>query len=354
VLRLRAEFDKLNGDHESALAAYRRILELDPEAVDIHNLQGYLYLSMGEYEKAVQSLQRYAFYAPDQANPHDSLGEAFLFTGRYEEAVREFVRALEIDPGFVWSAVHLSDALSVIGQFERAREVLAKIEPIFVERNWTDWMVMQRMRIGHRAEQWDEVLRIAEEELAKRTSEGPADELTLWLQFSRVVSLLELGELAKAERVVPELQSTADSFMQERSQYATVKDAARLNEALVRARFGRAKSDPESGLQELREAIGASRLSPHELSSYRVELAENLLAAGRPDEALEVTYAHLRVIPTSPSMNLVAARACVELGRNEQALEHLQVFLEVMRSADEGHPRVTEARRMLQLLVPRS
>lgn len=354
VLRLRAEFDKLNGDFESALDAYERILELDPEAVDVHNLQGYIYLSMGEYEKAVQSLQRYAFYAPDQANPHDSLGEAFLYTGRYEEAIREFVRALEIDPGFVWSAVHLSDALGVIGQFEKAREVLDRVEPLFVERNWVEWMAVQRMRIDHRAERWEEVLRAAEERLASRDAAAEPDEFSLWLQYSRVLSHLELGDLEAAERVLPELQAAASSFLEERGQYATVNDIARLNEALIRARFGRAEGNPASGIDALEQAIEESHLSPHELSSFRYELASDLVAAGRAQEAIEITDEHLAVIPTSPAMNLMAARAYAELGERERALEHLQVFLEVMRSADEGHPRVAEATRMLQILVPRS
>lgn len=354
VLRLRAEHDKLNSDFEKALAAYKRILELDPEAVDIHNLQGYLYLSMGEYDKAVQSLQRYAFYAPDQANPHDSLGEAFLYTGRYEDSIREFVRALEIDPGFVWSAVHLSDALGVIGQFGRAREVLDKVEPVFAERNWHEWFVVQRMRIDHRAENWPEVLRVSERELAAAQAEDKMTEFSLWLQYSRVLSYLELGDLDNAKRVLPELEQAAASFLDERSQYATVQDVARLNEALVRARFARAENHPEAGIDVLRKAIDESNLSPHELSSFRYELAENLLAAGRASEAAAITEKHLAAIPTSPNMNLMAARAYSDLGDRDRALEHLQVFLEVMRSADDGHPRVAEATQMLQILVPRS
>ena len=357
VLRLRAEFDKMNGRYEEALAAYDRILEQDPEAVDIHNLQGYLYLSMGEYEKAVQSLQRYAFYAPEQANPHDSLGEAFLYTGRYEDAIGEFVRALEIDPSFVWSAVHLSETLSVIGQFDKARQVLDKVAPVFEDRSWGDWLAMQRMRVDYRAENWPELLRAVEAKLAARAQDDAPSEPSdydLWLRYAQVMSHLEMGDVETAREVLPELVTVADAFLDKRGQYATPRQIARLNEALVKARFARAEGDPAAGIDELRAAIDESDLSPHELSYFRYELAESLLAADRPGEAVEVTNQHLDVIPTSPMLNLVAAKAHARLGEREEALEHLRTYLEVMRSADEGHPRVAEATRMLQRLVPRS
>jgi tetratricopeptide (TPR) repeat protein len=152
VLRLKAEFAKMNGKYEEALEAYNRILEQDPEAVDIHYLKGYLFLSQGEYEEAVQSLQRYAFYAPDQANPHDSLGEAYMSVGRYEESIHEFKQALEIDETFVWSGVHRSEVLAITGQFEKAQHVLNIVQPVFEERGWDNWLVTQRMKIDYLAE----------------------------------------------------------------------------------------------------------------------------------------------------------------------------------------------------------
>ena len=65
VLRLQGEEARVQARHAEALEFYQRALELDPEAVDIHNMMGYVYLAMGDYDEAVRSLQRYAFYAPD-------------------------------------------------------------------------------------------------------------------------------------------------------------------------------------------------------------------------------------------------------------------------------------------------
>ena len=77
--------------------------------------------------------------------------------------------------------------------------------------------------------------------------------------------------------------------------------------------------DPASGVQQLREAIEASSLSPHEISMFRYELAEALLESGEPQEAVEVVHAVLDRIPNAPMMNLVAARGHRELGEREDA-----------------------------------
>ena len=62
----------------------------------------------------------------------------------------------------------------------------------------------------------------------------------------------------------------------------------------------------------------------------------------------------LDVIPTSPDLNLLAAKAHARAGDRDAALNHLQVYLDVMRNADEGHSRVAEATNLLQQLTPRS
>jgi tetratricopeptide (TPR) repeat protein len=309
---------------------------------------------MGRYEDAVQALQRYAFYAPEQANPHDSLGEAFLYTGRYEEAIQEFVKALEIDPTFVWSAMHLADVLGVTGQFDKARQVLAQVEPVIEERGWQNWWAMTSMRLDFRAEHWEDLLLAANANLEGITDDERTGEFALWSQYTRTIAQLEMGNLEDAMVSVEELQAVAAKFAEERSEYAQTSDIMRLNEAYVVSRFQRATGHPAGGIEGLWDAVRESDLSPHELSMFRYELAEALLADSRPKEAVEVTHEMLDRIPNAPMMNLVAAKAHLALGEREDSLEHLQKYLEAMRLADQGNPRVAEAQQLLQRLVPRS
>ena len=354
VLRLRAEMAKLDDRNEEALALYRRILEQDPEAVDVHNLEGYLYLSTGQYGEAVKALQRYAYYAPEQANPHDSLGEAYLYTGQYEEAISEFLQALEIDPTFLWSAMHLADALSVTGQFRRAHEVLDRYEEMFAERNWQQFWAMAAMRTEFLAEKWDALLTESERQIASLEADKMRGEFGLWCHYVRTIAQLELGRLDEAHASLDQLAAVAESFRKEMSEYARIEDIMRLNEAFVKARFHRAEGDPLGGVEELRAAIAASSRPPHELSMFRYELAEDLLEANDPAAAIDAVAPALQAIPTLPMMNLIAARAYRDLDQRDTSLAHLQTYLQVMRLADDDHPRVAQARELLSQLVPRS
>ena len=356
VLRLLGEQARQRGEYTKALTAFDRALELDPEAVDIHNKKGYIYLGMGEYEKAVQSFQRYAFYAPDQANPHDSLGEAYFYTGRFEEATKEFLRALEIDPGFIWAGVHLADVLGVTGQLERAHRVLDEFEPVFEERGLEDWLAQQRMTIDLRADRWEQVLERARAEIERL--EGVKERRLEYLvsaRFMRTLSLLELGRVDEARESLESLAESSSAMGELLGDSPRFAEIERLHLAMIESRFGRAEGEPARGIEALSTAIDeAESIGPHELTFFRHELARAQWAADRPEAAAATVDTALDEIPTLPRMNLLAARIKADLGRRDEALAHLRTHLEVMRYADEGHPSVVQAQRMLQRLVPRS
>ena len=352
VLRLLGDLARLDGRFDDAVDAFSRALELDPEAVELHNLLGYALLEQGSYEEAVQSLQRYAFYAPDQANPHDSLGEAYFYTGRFEEATKEFLRALEIDPAFGWAGVHLADVLSVTGQIERAHRVLDEMEPLFEERAWQPWMRLTRMNIDIRAQRWEALEKRADTVIAESGDE--ANDYLLFAHFARALALLEQGRVEAARGSLLRLDELSDTLLAKAGDFQRVRDSARLHEAMIVSRLARAEGAPLRNVEELSAAIESSSLSPHELAFHRYELANAYFDGGEYEQAAAAADAALERIPTLPSLNLIAARAKAELGERDPALAHLKTYLEVMRFADADHPRVEIARRLLQRLLPRS
>lgn len=355
VLRMQGDRAREQADYEAALDFYDRVLELDPGAVDIHNMKGYTYLAMGRYEDAVQSLQRYAFYSPDQPNPHDSLGEAYFATGRFDEATKEFLTALELEPGFAWSALHLVDVLSVTGQVDRAHRVLDEYEDLMIERGWVQPYNQTLMRIDLRAERWEELLAQSDELLRDSEILTKPDEMTVFAMFTRTMALLELGELDAARESLERLASMSDAFFESMSkQYEWFEQVARLNRAVVMARLARAEGRPAEGIEELASAIEASHRSPHELAFFRYHLGLAQLDADRYEEAAATAESALERIPTLPGLNYVAALAKLKLGDREGALEHLGTYLEVMRMADKDLVPAERAKQLLQRIVPRS
>ncbi|RKZ13350.1 hypothetical protein DRQ53_03610 [bacterium] len=362
VLRLRAEFAKADHDFETAHACYDRLLELDPDAVAVHNLKGYLYLSQGEYDEAVQSLQRYAYYTEDddnpQANPHDSLGEAYLYIGRYDEAIEEFKAALQIDPAFMWSARNLSTALSITGQNRAAVKVLKHIQPLFKERQMMSWWHMTRSEIALRAEDWPGLLELTTADIERLSADDEHErmEYELFARYARTMALLESGNLATARESLLELGAVAQRLHDSKSagKYQRTQQMLEVHEAMMLSRFSRAEGTPAEGIPRLETAMTTASLSPHELAWPAYELAQAYLEAGQPESSASTAGRILESTPTSPSLNFMAAKAWARAGDRDRALQHLQTFLDVMRNADAGNRQVEEATSLLQRLVPRS
>ena len=87
---------------EEAVAAYRAVLEIDPEYDSAHAGIGYALFQLERYEEALESMARSISFrpgSPDGADRHVVMGRASLELGRMEAAARHYERALQIDPG---------------------------------------------------------------------------------------------------------------------------------------------------------------------------------------------------------------------------------------------------------------
>ncbi|HEY7863680.1 MAG TPA: tetratricopeptide repeat protein [Thermoanaerobaculia bacterium] len=111
------------GDMDSAVALFKRLLEVDPNSAEAYNLLGYYHAYRGELEQGIEYLKKYQFMSPDQANPHDSLGEVLAYSGRYDEAIQALEQALKVKPDFFASYAHLAVAYTGKGDYKRAREM---------------------------------------------------------------------------------------------------------------------------------------------------------------------------------------------------------------------------------------
>ena len=136
---------------------------------------------------------------------------------------------------------------------------------------------------------------------------------------------------------------------------AFVREELELLEASLRAFLAvRIDVDAAARLADLRGLIEASGRRPHRLLPYRTSLSDALYEYGLYEEAIEVAQDLLAFNPRYPHANLIACKSYLRLHRREEALPHLQSYLEMMRLADEDHAEVAEARRILQQVMPSS
>lgn len=114
-----------------AVAAYRKVIELDPQFADAYFNLALLSLTRGETPEALQFMKSVTVLQPDNSEAWAALGELYRRRGRMEEANAALERALAGDDA---SAIALYDlgVVSAQGDRDLARAVAAFAR--FVER----------------------------------------------------------------------------------------------------------------------------------------------------------------------------------------------------------------------------
>jgi predicted O-linked N-acetylglucosamine transferase (SPINDLY family) len=92
------------GDHDGAISALEKALELDPDLAMAHaNIAG-VYQRRFRYGEALRHAERAIVLEPGNASAHSNRGSALLALGRLGEAVEAFDRALALDPSKLFVA----------------------------------------------------------------------------------------------------------------------------------------------------------------------------------------------------------------------------------------------------------
>ena len=134
--------DSLRDDAFNALSAAER---LQPESTELLTIWGYYhYWGFLDYPTAINYFDRAL-----QAASHNAeawLGKAFVARrdGRYEDAVNAFEQAHRLDPLKYEIAAERADTYSVLGQFERADEMIERARAINLTSFQTHWIEANR------------------------------------------------------------------------------------------------------------------------------------------------------------------------------------------------------------------
>ncbi len=86
------------GDHEGAIRAYRRGLEIEPDNIELHNALGWALFQVGRSEEAVAEYERALAINPDYVKAHNNLALALIELGRLDDAATHYRRSLELEP----------------------------------------------------------------------------------------------------------------------------------------------------------------------------------------------------------------------------------------------------------------
>jgi ribosomal protein S12 methylthiotransferase accessory factor len=96
------------GHYDAALEFLRQGAAIDPDRTDIHNLMGFCHFKRGEHAEAVAAFQRVIALDPGSAIDYANLGVNYQALGQTEQARDCFRIALSMDPGIDFARERLS------------------------------------------------------------------------------------------------------------------------------------------------------------------------------------------------------------------------------------------------------
>jgi Flp pilus assembly protein TadD len=115
-----AEMSLQNGDYESSLLNYRKILLTDPGRLDIRYKLGLTLLLSGKLDEAKKEFAEVLLQKPDMLEAHEALGALHLQENNLPEARREFGAVLALDPKRFQSRYLLGETCLRANQFSQA------------------------------------------------------------------------------------------------------------------------------------------------------------------------------------------------------------------------------------------
>lgn len=100
IYRLGVAYEK-NKQQESAVKAYKKVLQLKPDHARALYRKGILLIKKQDYETALADLEKAAAINTDSAELYFRLGQVNDKLKKFEEAIEYFSRAVELNPNFL-------------------------------------------------------------------------------------------------------------------------------------------------------------------------------------------------------------------------------------------------------------
>jgi serine/threonine protein kinase/tetratricopeptide (TPR) repeat protein len=369
-------------DYEKALGYYEKIVEMDPLHKRSYNEMSYLYDDMGNFEKSIWAINQYIALAPDEANPYDSRGDLYARNGDIDNALASYQKATEIKPDYYASVSKLGNMHLFKGDYEKAESQYKKLVssdqpnlrstgrgfPAFIHAYQGRFEeAIEALEISIAADEMEDQLTdayagkfllrgmlyselgqndraITDVEQAAKIAKEAYPTLAKQIDLNFCNSWAATGRVAYAESILASYDSVLDTL--DLSMLVTYHGAkgmvAWLKDDLVSAG---------------RHAETADSLAPNNYM-IRFLLSQIYVDDQRFDEAIQLlenmlnryTGSRLQYPPFAARGYYLLGMAYQQAGRNEDAVEQFQMFLEIWKNADPELEDISDAKKRLQEL----
>lgn len=354
-----------------AVNALQRVVAIDPEFKNAHNLLAYCYDELGDGEASRAAIEEYIRLAPNEPNPLDTAGDLHAKRGELREAAAAYERALALKPDFDVSLYKLLTIRTFLEEYDavaaRAAELRASedpdhryagaealIEMLTWQGRWREAAdailaalpgvpAARRMEPTAAAAELcalagrrDDALRLAGAALAGRDSGSP------WVVDIAARAYLFCGA---ADRAAALADSVALLVPGDNPDAETTRWAVRGHAAMAKGDTAQAVYAYERMHQVQPDFYSLALLGHAYLGAGQPELAVTLL-----EKAARTYFGGRSVPPEGVRVHFDLGRAYEAVGEPAKAVEQYKTFLHIWRNGDPGLPGVDEARRRLARL----
>jgi tetratricopeptide (TPR) repeat protein len=356
AFKQKAFLHSIRGENEAAIAAFEQALKIDPHQYELLQQIGNIYKALDEFSKAESYLRQYADQFSTRIEAWTQLASLYLNYGKPAEAKEALDQALLIEPNHIAARVSLSEAMTLEGQFDEARDLL---EQLAAEANSPQerFEVLDRqmslcqfkgqissiysfldryVEIAGGLYSPPEVTIIHALRLPVLTEIGRADEalasieslaantmppITDFVNYFRINPLIKMNRLDEVEAIINQTEATVEQLKLEVWR-------SRLLEA--RSNLADARGDYVSAARLLRECVEITPLS----SRMQRRLGRVLRLQGKYGESRKVLERLLKLNPNNGRTNFEMAQLYNDTDNVSKALEHLRVALITWQDAD--------------------
>ena len=363
---------------EKAAAAFERVLELDPRAVDTYLSLSDVYRQQGRFDDAIAAVRRYMDYRSGEDSAYRRMGDIHLQAGDLTKARMAFEQAalLAADSRPAELALVRLDILE--GLFADAENRLDALDsdPTATAREFVQ-SLMERQRLYQtmgRIRDTIAVLETADERSAEfmvpiqRTFQFGLTRGTFEAAIGRNEVALQSFDRLRQE-LGPPLDRFADfgdlAVHQISKNHEAYRDTlARVEETLklmpnpimepivvsARATLASWDGDHETATELFRSSLDSLERSwlalndPFQVNMMRVQYGAALLEAGRTDEALAQVNQAIDVNPGLALAHVQRSKIHLELGNLDEARTDLARAFELWAQADADYVDLINAR----------
>jgi tetratricopeptide (TPR) repeat protein len=323
----------LQGTNDSAIGAYQRVIQLNPQHALAYLELGKLFKQLNRLDRALNTLNEGVQRGVEDVSVYHLLGEVLAQRGDYKKAIVNYEKALKMNSGAAYIHADLAESYALDNQadkaipaYERALEIekspdtFKQLALLYIRKGDSEKAVeiFKQVIVENPRDAYIFKDLVAELKVRKATAQAleichaalnvPAESDTLFFRVG-----YELGEMKDFEHAILACEKSASLNPEEPNTFN--------NWGIYLSKLGHF----EEALGKFRAAVAAN---PEAAFAY-INWADTLWDSGRRDEALDVSRQAIAAVPKSAEVHTSFGWRLYHFGRYDEALQQYQASMEI-------------------------